>query len=173
MRKPRLLAGAAISLTATILVGTTGTSSAAPCDIYASGGTPCVAAHSTTRALFDAYNGPLYQVQRSTDNATRDIGLLSAGGSADAAAQDSFCAGATCLIKIIYDQTGRRNHLTQAPPGGFSGPAAGGFDNLANATAAPITIGGRKAYGVFVAPGTGYRNNATSGIATGTPAVAR
>ncbi len=27
------------------------------CDIYASGGTPCVAAHSTTRALYGAYNG--------------------------------------------------------------------------------------------------------------------
>jgi len=31
-----------------------------PCDIYASAGTPCVAAHSTTRALFASYNGPLY-----------------------------------------------------------------------------------------------------------------
>ncbi|WP_229691722.1 cellulose-binding domain-containing protein, partial [Sphaerisporangium melleum] len=28
-----------------------------PCDIYAAGGTPCVAAHSTTRALYGAYNG--------------------------------------------------------------------------------------------------------------------
>src|ERR1041384_278951 len=167
MRKIRLLAGAAVLFTAAILVGTSGTASAAPCDIYASGGTPCVAAHSTTRAMFDAYNGRLYQVQRSTDNATRDIGVLTAGGTADAAAQDTFCAGATCLIRTIYDQTGRGNHLTQAPPGGFNGPAPGGFDNLANATAAPISIGGRKAYGVFVAPGTGYRNNATSGIATG------
>jgi hypothetical protein len=30
-----------------------------PCDIYAKGGTPCVAAHSMTRALFDSYAGPL------------------------------------------------------------------------------------------------------------------
>ena len=67
MRQTRLLAGAAVLFTAAILVGTSGISSAAPCDIYASGGTPCVAAHSTTRALFDAYNGPLYQVRRSTD----------------------------------------------------------------------------------------------------------
>lgn len=167
MTTARFLAGTAALLTVAILVGASGTASAAPCDIYASGGTPCVAAHSTTRAMFDAYNGPLYQVRRASDNATRDIGLLSPGGTADAAAQDAFCAGTTCLISIIYDQSGRRNHLTQAPPGGFRGPAAGGFDNLANATAAPISIGGRKAYGVFVAPGTGYRNNATSGIATG------
>ena len=53
---------------------------AGPCDIYASGGTPCVAAHSTTRALYGAYNGPLYQVRRSSDNTTKDIGVLSAGG---------------------------------------------------------------------------------------------
>jgi hypothetical protein len=138
-----------------------------PCDIYASGGTPCVAAHSTTRALFGAYNGRLYQVRRSSDNATRDIGVLSAGGVANAAAQDSFCAGTTCLITIIYDQTTRGNNLTQAPPGGFAGPAPGGFDNLANATAAPITVGGSKAYGVFVAPGTGYRDNNATGTATG------
>src|SRR4051794_23363245 len=138
-----------------------------PCDIYAAGGTPCVAAHSTTRALFGAYNGPLYQVRRASDNGTRDIGPLSAGGVANAAAQDSFCAGTTCLITVIYDQSGRNNRLTQAPPGGFNGPAAGGYDNLANATAAPITVGGHKAYGVYVAPGTGYRNNNTNGVATG------
>lgn len=34
-----------------------------PCDIYSSGGTPCVAAHSTTRALYGAYSGSLYQVR--------------------------------------------------------------------------------------------------------------
>ena len=33
-----------------------------PCDLYAAGGQPCVAAHSTTRALYSAYTGPLYQV---------------------------------------------------------------------------------------------------------------
>src|SRR5690242_16404873 len=62
------------------------------CDIYAAGGTPCVSAHSTTRALLGAYNGPLYQVQRASDRASQDIGLLAAGGYANAAAQDSFCA---------------------------------------------------------------------------------
>ncbi|MER6800358.1 arabinofuranosidase catalytic domain-containing protein, partial [Amycolatopsis mediterranei] len=147
-----------------------GTSQAAtqgPCDIYAAGGTPCVAAHSTTRALYGAYTGPLYQVRRASDSATRDIAPLAAGGVANAATQDSFCAGTTCLITVIYDQSGRNNRLTQAPPGGFQGPAAGGYDNLANATAAPITVGGHKAYGVYVAPGTGYRNNNTNGIATG------
>jgi hypothetical protein len=141
--------------------------SSGPCDLYAAGGTPCVAAHSTTRALYASYNGPLYQVRRASDSTTKDIGLLSAGGYANAAAQDAFCAGTSCVITIIYDQSGRNNNLTQAPGGSFPGPAAGGFDNLADATAAPTTVNGHKAYGVFVAPGTGYRNDHTSGIATG------
>ena len=35
-----------------------------PCDIYddAKEGTPCVAAHSTVRALYGKYDGSLYQV---------------------------------------------------------------------------------------------------------------
>ena len=126
-----------------------------------------MAAHSTTRALYASYNGSLYQVRRASDGTTRDIGVLSVGGYANAAVQDSFCANTTCVITVIYDQSGRGNNLNQAPPGGFSGPAPGGYDNLANATAAPTTINGNKAYGVFVAPGTGYRNNSTNGIATG------
>ncbi|KAJ7031986.1 alpha-L-arabinofuranosidase [Mycena alexandri] len=140
---------------------------AGPCDLYASGGTPCVAAHSTTRALFSAYTGSLYQVKRGSDGATTNIAPLSAGGVANAAAQDSFCASTTCLITTIFDQTGRSNHLTQAPPGGFNGPDTGGFDNLAAADGAPVTLNGQKAYGVFISPGTGYRNDKTNGIAVG------
>ncbi|KAI1336693.1 glycoside hydrolase family 54 protein [Xylariaceae sp. FL0016] len=140
---------------------------AGPCDIYASGGTSCIAAHSTTRALYSAYSGSLYQVQRASDSATTDIAPLSAGGVANAATQDNFCASTTCLITIIYDQTGNNNHLTQAPPGGFDGPEADGYDNLAAADGAPVTLGGKKAYGVFISPGTGYRNNDASGTATG------
>jgi hypothetical protein len=134
-----------------------------PCDLYASGGTPCVAAHSTVRALYSAYNGNLYQVRRASNNATLNIGVLSAGGFANAAAQDSFCSGTTCVITIIYDQSGHGNNLTQAPAGG----AAGGPDNLANASALPLTVSGHHVYGVYIAAGTGYRNDHTSGIATG------
>src|SRR5690349_7918364 len=62
------------------------------CDVYAAAGTPCVAAHSSTRALFAAYNGPLYQVLRQSDGKTLDIGVVQpnatdGGGYADAAAQ--------------------------------------------------------------------------------------
>ncbi|PPR00158.1 hypothetical protein CVT24_005059 [Panaeolus cyanescens] len=155
------------SLLAFVLLATSSLVLAGPCDIYASGGTPCIAAHSTTRALFDNFNGALYQVQRGSDGATTNISPRSAGGVANAGTQDSFCANTTCLITIIYDQTGRGNHLTQAPPGGFRGPEANGYDNLASATGAPVTLNGQKAYGVFISPGTGYRNNRVSGSATG------
>ena len=47
-----------------------------PCDIYAAAGDPCVAAHSTTRALYASYNGPLYQVLRQSDGKTLDIGVV-------------------------------------------------------------------------------------------------
>lgn len=140
---------------------------AAPCDIYGQGGTPCVAAHSTTRALYSAFSGALYQVSRASDGQTLDIKPVSTGGVSNAASQDAFCSGTTCLITIIYDQAERGNHLTQAPPGGFNGPDVNGYDNLASATGAPVTLNGHKAYGVFVSPGTGYRNNKANGTAVG------
>jgi non-reducing end alpha-L-arabinofuranosidase len=161
-----LTAAVTLAAGALLAVGAGAPSRAAtqgPCDIYAAAGTPCVAAHSTTRALFAAYSGPLYQVRRSSDNTTANISPLSAGGVANAAAQDSFCAGTTCVITEIYDQTANGNNLTDAPGGG----AAGGPDNLASATAAPTTVGGQKAYGVFIPPGTGYRDDNTRNIVTG------
>jgi non-reducing end alpha-L-arabinofuranosidase len=132
-----------------------------------------VAAHSTTRALYASYNGPLYQVLRQSDGKTLDIGVVAptaspapdAGGYANAAAQDAFCANTYCWITTIYDQSPKHNNLIQAPRGGFSGPAMGGFNNLPMADMAPITIMGHKAYGVFVAPGMGMRQNDTKGTA--------
>jgi hypothetical protein len=131
-----------------------------PCDIYAADGKPCVAAHSTTRALFGSYSGKLYQVKRASDNATTDIGTLSAGGYADAAAQDTYCAGTTCTITIIYDQSSQANHLNVSRAGG-----AGGDDVGANATALPAKAGGHNVYGVYVTPGVGYRDLTAKGTA--------
>ena len=141
-----------------------------PCDIYAAAGDSCVAAHSTTRALYASYNGPLYQVLRQSDGKTLDIGVVQpvasdAGGYANAAAQDAFCANTYCWITTIYDQSPKHNDLTQAPRGGFSGPAMGGFNNLPIADMAPITIMGHKAYGVFIEPGMGLRHNDAKGTA--------
>ncbi len=145
-----------------------------PCDIYAAAGDPCVAAHSTTRALYASYNGPLYQILRQSDGKTLDIGIVQpvasptpdAGGYADAAAQDAFCANTYCWISTIYDQSPRHNNLTQAPRGGFNGPAMGGFNNLPVADMAPVAImGGHKVYGVFIEPGMGLRQDDVKGTA--------
>ncbi|MDO5443296.1 MAG: arabinofuranosidase catalytic domain-containing protein [Bacteroidia bacterium] len=141
-----------------------------PCDVYAAAGDPCAAAHSTTRALSANYNGPLYQIMRQSDGKTLDIGVVQptatdAGGYADAAAQDAFCKDTYCWITVIYDQSGNENHLRQAPRGGFSGPAMGGFNNISLADWAPVTLSGHKVYGVFIAPGMGYRWNDAKGTA--------
>jgi hypothetical protein len=144
-----------------------------PCDIYAAAGNPCVAAHSSTRALYASYSGPLYQVKRQSDGKTLDIGVVQpgvlpvpdAGGYADAAAQDAFCANTICVINCIYDQSEKHNHLYQAPPGTFKGPAKGAFNTQPIADMAPITISGHKAYGVYIMPGMGLRNNNATDIA--------
>ena len=93
------------------LLAVVGAAAAAPCDIYAAGGTPCVAAHSMTRALYSTYTGPLYQLQRTPNNATKDIAVRGAGGKADSAAHTAFCRGTTCTVQRIYDQSPRGNHL--------------------------------------------------------------
>ncbi|SEO76962.1 arabinofuranosidase catalytic domain-containing protein [Actinacidiphila rubida] len=141
--------------------------SSLPCDIYAAGGTPCIAAHSTTRALFAAYSGPLYQVQRASDHGYHDVGVLAAGGYADASAQTSFCAGTSCIITKIYDQTSRHNDLPISWGGYWKGPGANGADIGADAAALPVTAGGHQVFGVKVTPGTGYRIDHASGAPTG------
>jgi hypothetical protein len=143
------------------------------CDIYTAAGDPCVAAYSSTRALYASYNGPLYQVLRQSDGKTLDIGVVQpvaspfpdAGGYANAPAQDAFCANTYCWITTLYDQSPKHNDLIQAPRGHFSGPAMGGYNNLPIADAAPITVMGHKAYGVFIVPGMGLRLNDARGTA--------
>ena len=129
-----------------------------PCDLYAST-TPCVAAFSTTRALYSAYTGPLYQVTRQSDKAHTNIGLLP-DGYANAAAQDTFCADTSCTITKLYDQSPSHNDLTPAPPGGAArGPGPNGYDIPAVANALPAIVAGHKVYGVAISPGMGYRND--------------
>ncbi len=129
-----------------------------PCDIYASA-TPCVAAFSTTRALYRAYTGPLYEVTRQSDKAHTDIGLVR-DGYADAKTQDKFCANTSCTITKLYDQSSNHSDLTPAPPGGAAhGPGPHGYDVPAPANALPATVGGHKVYGIAISPGMGYRND--------------
>jgi hypothetical protein len=134
-----------------------------PCDIYKAAGNTCVAAHSTVRALLGAYSGKLYQV-RNTAGTTRDINTLAAGGAADGAAQDTFCAGTTCVITAIYDQSGKGNDLWYQG----SGSPVGGADKPATATSESIKLGGNKVYSLYINASNSYWVDASkSGIATG------
>jgi non-reducing end alpha-L-arabinofuranosidase len=149
----------------TSIGGTTGTTG--PCDIYQAGNTPCVAAHSTARALYGSYNGKLYQLRRA-DKTLKDISALAPGGYADSATQESFCAGTKCTISIIYDQSPQKNDLTLTS-GGWIGNRA----KEADAFGVKVKLNGNTVYGIHVplstdrSTGVGYRNNTTKGIATG------
>jgi hypothetical protein len=133
-----------------------------PCDTYFAAGTPCVAAHSTTRALFAAYNGSLYRVKRTSDNTTLDVGLLAKGDYANIAPQDAFCSGTYCTVTRIYDQTSNHNDLTIGPRGGAD-PADIGVP----ANALPVVAGGHPVYGLSFTGGMGYRILKGTNVATG------
>ena len=133
----------------------------APCDIFAEGGTPCVAAHSTVRALYAKYDGDLYQVQRASDESVFNVNTLHPGGFADAASQDTFCDSTSCVIQRIFDQSPNQNHLDVAPPGGAH-PAK---DTPANASADALSVGGHAVYSAYFEGGMGYRIDNTTGIA--------
>jgi hypothetical protein len=139
---------------------------AGPCDIFASSGTPCVAAHAVSRALYASYAGPLYRVARA-DGGELDVLPLAggAGGVADAAAVDAFCPAAAggCNISVIYDQRPQQNHLVPAPPGGEV-PRP---DKPVNASKHASTLAGKKVYAAWFEGGMGYRNDTTSEIAVG------
>jgi hypothetical protein len=144
-------------------------------------GNACVAAHSTVRALYGAYTGPLYQVCKGTpgvgpnactSGVTQNIGVV-AGGVADSATQDAFCAGATCTISILYDQSPMKNDLRPSPLGGNNRLQSAPAD----ATALKTTLGGHEVYGILIKPsanglpGNGYRagcTGCTTATATGT-----
>jgi non-reducing end alpha-L-arabinofuranosidase len=136
-----------------------------PCDIYAAGGTPCVAAHSTVRSLYGAYSGPLYQVRLKSDTTKKkDIYPKVPGGYANAASVDSFLQGTTGgTVSVIYDQSERKNHLWVSQ----WGSARPTRMRETPATRFKDTISGHIVYPLATDTGEGYRNNKTNGVATG------
>eukprot|EP01048_Picozoa_sp_COSAG05_P000595 COSAG05_NODE_17_length_35518_cov_34.728084_10_plen_358_part_00 len=141
-----------------------------PCDIYSAAGTPCVAAHSVTRALYAGYRGPLYQLKRS-DGVVRPIGPTVLG-YADATAQDAFCGGDSCVVQTIYDQSPMHNDLTPSPasPAHYGKPGTPPRwepGTPVDAMRHPILLNGTKVYGLRFEQGDGYRIDKTKGIATG------
>ena len=131
-----------------------------PCDIFASAGTPCVAAHSMVRALYAVFVGPLYLLQRKSDSGRTEIGPLAAGGYANASEHDAFCAGTDCEVVTIFDQSGKGNHLLSRHPGRHFA-----VDYGVNASAQPVVVGGHRVYGARFDEGMGYRNDHTAGLA--------
>ena len=127
-----------------------------PCDITGKAGNPCVAAHSTVRALYGAYDGPLYNVTRASDGTSANIGVLEAGGFANITAHDEFCSAMDCVISNVFDQSPMGNHLGQR-------------HKLVNASQHKILVGPDKTpvYGMWFDPGFGYHVDKTQGIATG------
>lgn len=91
-----------MTLVGTLLLSAAVSVAAAPCDIFAAAGTPCVAAHSTTRSLFSAFSASLYQVSRASDGELKDIPVVAPGGVANSAIQDTFCSSTTCTISRMY-----------------------------------------------------------------------
>ena len=85
-----------------------------PGDVAKAAGTPFVAAHALTRALFASYSGPLFRALRVSDNQEKDIAPVSAGGLADFAALNTFCTGTTCKVTTLYDQAGNGNDMWRA-----------------------------------------------------------
>jgi len=126
-----------------------------PCDITRKAGNKCVAAHSTVRALYHAYSGPLYNVSRVSDGKWTTVGVLSPGGFANISTHDAFCGKGDCVIANVFDQSPQKNHL-------------GKRHKLVNASKHKITVGQNiPVYGMWFDPGFGYHVDKTTGIPTG------
>jgi hypothetical protein len=88
---------------------------------------------------------------------TQDIGQID--GFGDAAAQDTFCGTATCTVSILYDQSGRANHLRVAPAGCYDDGSANLPDFESNAKGRSLMVGGHRVYALYTNTREGYRNN--------------
>lgn len=74
----------------------------------------CVAAHSVVRRIVPTYTGNLFQLKRTSDSTTQNIGQT-ASGQVNMATISTFCGAANangCGFHIIYDQSGNSNDMT-------------------------------------------------------------
>ena len=139
-----------------------------PCDIYAKGNTPCVAAYSTVRRLLSTYMGPLYQV-RSGSNAMNNTGMggmthdiPQKDGFADIAAQATACANTICTVSKLYDQSGKGNDIIRAVKGLPGNGPNTDKDNYETTIGRAdmkdkIKVGGRDVYSLYMEAYQGYR----------------
>lgn len=146
-----------------------------PCDILGTAGNPCVAAHSTVRALYAKYAGPLYTVVHTDTNQTAYVHVLKPGGFANVQQHEALCPiEGVCVIDRIIDQSGNGNHLTPRDDRGVPHknrvpPQFGHLHNPVDASKHKIHVGNdsTQVYGMYFDSGMGYKNNKTKGIATG------
>ena len=112
---------AAVLLTLAALLPAAAAATQGPCDLYAQGGTPCVAAHSTVRALYAAYAGPLeaISVQHPTPPNTRGALDWILAPDVVAAARDALAPGGVVAIETRSERAAAaaREGLAEA---GFS-----------------------------------------------------
>jgi non-reducing end alpha-L-arabinofuranosidase len=160
--------GAATGGAATGGAGGAPSNTMGPCDIYAAAtpSTPCVGAYSTIRRLRAAYTGPLFQVRSGSNTMntgsggqTHDI-AASADGFALAATVDAACGSGTCTVSLLYDQSGRGNHLPVAKRGLSNGgqwAAMDDFETVINTNNARLNVGGRSVYSLYMDIRQGYR----------------
>jgi non-reducing end alpha-L-arabinofuranosidase len=107
-----------------------------PGDIASAAGTPLVAAHSVTRALYAAYSGKLFEARRASDGKTQDINTASPGGFVDLNALHAFCSG-SCTVSRLYDQAGNDNDMSQST---VANQPTVGFWTAANGSQYPMVV---------------------------------
>jgi non-reducing end alpha-L-arabinofuranosidase len=146
-----------------------GTGSTGPCDIYAAGSTPCVAAYSMVRVISKSYTGPLFQIRAgssSTNNTmsggtTKDI-MPGSDGFVDSTTVDTACGSGYCTVSVLYDQSGKKNDIVRATKGGAgNGPNTDkdDYESCANAAKGKVTAGGHSVYPLYMAAYEGYRSS--------------
>eukprot|EP00912_Choanoflagellata_sp_UC4_P002164 UC4_evm3s1370 len=137
-----------------LLMANSATSSPGPCNILEKSGNPCIAAHSTVRALYSEYTGGLYVLKHLSDNTSLTVNAL-VSGFADIATHDNFCKEEDCVISSIIDQSQHGNHLVQRISDGVVHKMVNGVRD------------GNQAYGMWFDPGHGYHNDFTTAIPKG------
>ena len=141
-------------------------SATGPCDIVGTAGNPCIAAHSSVRALYATYDGPLYAVKNNHSGEVANVSTLKPGGFADAKAHELLCpATGVCIIQTVFDQAGNGNHLRVRDDRDIGGVQHFGVD----ASKHKVYVGGdhTPVYGMYFDVGHGYNANKTTGVATG------
>ena len=154
--------------TLSVFLSAAATAADGVCDIFAAGGTPCVAAHSMTRSLYASFDGALYRVLNSATNASLDVGVVNAGGPADVSVQEQFCGAALCIVERIYDQSPSQNHLGIEHGAAWFPPPRNSQDAGVNMTAtARISLGGLPVYSAVFDSHCESTNNPCDGLFAG------